>query len=130
MNLTHPSTISRSGFKYWLGPDGALYQTDEHSLGARRWAMQHLDEEPPMTFGVRDLMRRGWIRLVTERSIIRVTGGEDASSPAPTPSQMRTLRSLSDRFRELNGTVPDVRVGAGDAPGVPDWFGPENPRMP
>lgn len=112
MNPTRPETVARSGFKYWLEPDGTLYQTDEHAVGARRWAMQNLDNAP-ITFGVSDLMRRGWVRLVTVKDKIWVTGGEDASSPTLTPAQKKAIRGLKDRFLTLNGAPPSVEIGDG-----------------
>lgn len=112
MTPTSPSSISRSGLKYWLEPDGTLYQTEEHSVGAKRWGMMNLDDVPP-TFGVSDLMARGWVRLVTEKSTIWVTGGNAATSPSLTASQKKTLREVSDTFLLLNGVKPDVKVGDG-----------------
>ena len=112
MNEILPANIRKSGFKYWLEPNGTLFQTDEHSSGARRWAMQNLDDAP-MTFGVTDMMKRGWIRLVTEKDVIWVTGGEGATRPELTPSQKKTVRNISDAFLEINGNTPNIRVGDG-----------------
>ncbi len=105
-----PESVARSGFKYWLEPDGTLYQTTEHSVGAMWWALQNMDD-PRSIFGVRDLMALGWLRLVTDRNYIRVTGGSNANNPVPTEGQDGTIKRLADRFKELNGIKPAVAMG-------------------
>ena len=74
--------------------------------------MQNLDDPLP-TFGVSDLMALGWVRLVTEKSTIWVTGGENASRPELSSAQKKTIKLMVDQFTILNSTTPEVVVGDG-----------------
>jgi hypothetical protein len=123
MHQLKPEEITKSGFKYWLDSKGQLFQTEEHSVGAKRWAMQNLDD-PPMTFGVKNLNDLGWVRIVTEKNNIWLTGNIGPSGVTLTPAQTKGVKSLEDRFFELNGVKPKVDRG-GVSPSIPS-APPEN----
>lgn len=113
--------VSRSGFKFWLDPNGNLYTVNEHGQDARLLAemgvipeaeLRSININPdniPVTFGTAHLWKLGWLRLVTTKELIMVTGEGD--KPKPSTQQRKTLEALRDRYFHLNKVSPEVLYG-------------------
>lgn len=124
IHQTNVREISRTGNKYLLAPGGDLYRVSEHSFGARRLAdtalgmdaLKGIGIDPnriPPTFGVTEMFKLGWLRLVTYKEIIGVTWGHGPQQV--TEEQKTVLREMRARYDELNGSGA-TRILIGDGP--------------